>query len=95
MKNESRTNVLIITYNFVPNSPTFGSVARCTYLYKYLDRSGFNVKVLSVGGKDFGYFGHDNLKRSDLYYVYSGLKAHKQIKFNKTLTEHHITEPID
>lgn len=76
-------NILIITYNFLPNSPTFGSVARCTYLYKYLDESGFNVQVLSVGGKNFGYFGHDDLKRSDLHYVHSRLKEQKQGQFNK------------
>ena len=79
-------NILIITYNFVPNSPTFGSVARCTYLYKYLDEADFNVKVLSVGGKNFGYFGHDDLKRSDLHYVYSRLKVKKQSQFNKVRT---------
>ena len=76
-------NVLIITYNFVPNSPTFGSVARCTYLFKYLKKAGFNVKVLSVGGEHFGYFGHEDLKSADLHYIFSSIKAKKQRQFNK------------
>ena len=74
--------VLIITYNFLPNSPTFGSVARCTYLYKYLKNHGFDVNVLSVSGKDYGYFGHDDLESDDIHYVKSNLKLKRQQQFN-------------
>ena len=77
-----KKNILLITYNFVPNSPTFGSVARCTYLYKHLKGLGLGVNVLSVGGNDYGYFGHDDLDSKDLYYVKSNLKLKKQQQFN-------------
>lgn len=82
MNNQKFKNVLIITYNFLPNSPTFGSVARCVYLYKYLKNQGFGVDVLSVRGKSFGYFGHEDLNPKDIHDVQSNLKVKKQEQFN-------------
>lgn len=74
--------LLIISYNFVPNSPTFGSVARCTYLYKHLKNLKFSVDVLSVAGNDYGFFGHHGLDSNDLHYVKSNLKRKRQQKLN-------------
>jgi hypothetical protein len=50
--------LLIVTYDMIPFSPTFGGCQRIYFLADFLADKGYEVHIIHVRGKQYGNFGN-------------------------------------